>query len=331
MKSWKSRATLQLDLSTEMTAALEARLSVEATFAEAGTEGGPPAPQPPRLPGELLDWLTSLSLLYGVPFEYLVADARLLPVESLRFFYIDRNWLYRLIDGALSIGNTSSRDDLLLEAFSEAVYAQVDARQPLLRNSLAGKPAPASTTQGATLSGLLFRSVVVSGWPGLEVVATRGGAPVEILRMDHLADGVLLVIFNGVPDTVQVIEPSEGLHFGVIEAGENPPTVEVLLRGLGGDFPAGKQIQAGGQNVTAQTQFRSGSGSDGVLDLDTLHRNMTTQLRKVKALGDDAELKSGGFAIQLVRGAGLQPFQTTGTAKDCTSNQRPDAPTSDRS
>jgi hypothetical protein len=328
MKSWKSRTNLHLELASEMVGALTAR-RVAAEALDAG-EGGPAptALAPPPLPDDVLDWLTSLSLLYGVPFEYLVADARLLPAESLRFFYVDRNWLYRMIDGALSIGNTSSRDDLLLETFSENVYAQVDARQPTLRKDLGGKPAPNSSMNGATLSGLLFRSVVVSGWPGLEIVATRNNAPVEILRMDHLAEGVLLVLFNGVPDVVQVIEPSEGLHFGVNDANSSPPAVEVSLRWLGGapTHPAGQQIESGSGYLKARTNFRSGAGYEGVLDLDALHQDMTKNLRGVGALGADAELKSSGFAIQLVRGAGLQAFQTSGTPKDCSSNQRPDAP-----
>lgn len=45
----------------------------------------------PRIvPGELRGWLARLRLLQGVPFSYLVADAQLLPRESIRFFYLDR-------------------------------------------------------------------------------------------------------------------------------------------------------------------------------------------------------------------------------------------------
>ena len=56
-----------------------------------------------RMPAALADWLARLRLLYGVPFNYLVPDSRLLPQESVRFFYIDRNFTDRLVDGALSV------------------------------------------------------------------------------------------------------------------------------------------------------------------------------------------------------------------------------------
>ena len=49
-------------------------------------------------------WLAKLYLLYGVPFNTLVPDHRMLPMESVRFFYIDENWLTALLNGALSIG-----------------------------------------------------------------------------------------------------------------------------------------------------------------------------------------------------------------------------------
>ena len=37
-------------------------------------------------------FLSHLRLVVGVPFDYLVPDDRLLPDESIRFFYIDRSW-----------------------------------------------------------------------------------------------------------------------------------------------------------------------------------------------------------------------------------------------
>ena len=44
------------------------------------------------LPDTARDWLAALRLGEGVPFQYLVLDDRLLPAESIRFFYLDRNW-----------------------------------------------------------------------------------------------------------------------------------------------------------------------------------------------------------------------------------------------
>ena len=49
-------------------------------------------------------FLSHLRLLVGVPFDYLVPDERLLPDESIRFFYIDRSWTDRLLDGAIAVG-----------------------------------------------------------------------------------------------------------------------------------------------------------------------------------------------------------------------------------
>ncbi|HTF04001.1 MAG TPA: hypothetical protein VK826_08245, partial [Bacteroidia bacterium] len=60
--------------------------------------------QDPNMPQPLTDWLSRLALLYGVPFNYLVPDEGMLPPESIRFFYLDINWVEALVDGAFSIG-----------------------------------------------------------------------------------------------------------------------------------------------------------------------------------------------------------------------------------
>ena len=66
------------------------------------------APPPP--PDTIVAWLARAALLYGVPFEYITPDGRMLPRESLRFFYIDANWQNSLVDGAVSVGLSSSAD-----------------------------------------------------------------------------------------------------------------------------------------------------------------------------------------------------------------------------
>ena len=55
-------------------------------------------------------WLGRLRLLEGVPFANLIADAELLPPESIRWFYLDRRWTDALVQGALSVGTVNSDD-----------------------------------------------------------------------------------------------------------------------------------------------------------------------------------------------------------------------------
>ena len=57
-----------------------------------------------QLPDSVLDWIAKTWLLYDVPFQYLVPDERFLPMESVRFFHLDQNWIEAMVEGALSIG-----------------------------------------------------------------------------------------------------------------------------------------------------------------------------------------------------------------------------------
>src|SRR6516225_9659166 len=55
------------------------------------------------MPDDVSGWLADLQELVGVPFAYLVPDARMLPAESIRFFVVDPNWTAAMVDGALSL------------------------------------------------------------------------------------------------------------------------------------------------------------------------------------------------------------------------------------
>lgn len=57
----------------------------------------------------ILNWITSKLYLDGIPAQYLIIDPSHLPMERLRFFHIDPNWLDCLIDGALSACNHADR------------------------------------------------------------------------------------------------------------------------------------------------------------------------------------------------------------------------------
>src|SRR5580692_836539 len=57
---------------------------------------------------KLADWLGKLKLLHGIPFNYLVPYVEMLPAESIRFFYCDTTWLNYLVEGAMSLGRSTS-------------------------------------------------------------------------------------------------------------------------------------------------------------------------------------------------------------------------------
>jgi hypothetical protein len=166
-------------------------------------------------------WLSRLLLLVPVPFHALVPAEAMLPVESLRFFHLDRNWMRALLDGALSIGLESSRDTFFHQIIGDELEAAAYEAVETYRSTLPGTgPAPAASG-GAPASGMLLRSAVVAGWPNLAVQATEAsGQALKTLRMDRLSPNVLLCLFSGVPQTVRIAEPEEGLRFGLDEDGK---------------------------------------------------------------------------------------------------------------
>jgi len=87
------------------------------------------------VPGELRRFLAGLRLLHEVPFSYLVPDADLLPPESIRFFYIDRNWTDALVQGALSVGTITTTDRAQLEAVYPQLRDEVEETERKLRTA----------------------------------------------------------------------------------------------------------------------------------------------------------------------------------------------------
>jgi hypothetical protein len=169
------------------------------------------APEAEPLPDDLANWFRDLSLLRGVPFNYLVPDERMLPPEAVRFFWLDHAWVDCLLDGAFSIGRVTS-----------AAHAQDQAHEV----------SPASSPH-SRVSGFLLRSGVVSGWPALLVDAYDGetnGEKLELLRMDRLSDNVLLCLFAGEAKAVEIHQRPETLHFGLDETTSVPPGYFKKLR-----------------------------------------------------------------------------------------------------
>ncbi|AMR33476.1 hypothetical protein A0256_19645 [Mucilaginibacter sp. PAMC 26640] len=191
------------------------------------------------LPDSITLWLAQLALLKGLPFNYLVPDESMLPPETIRFFYMDNNWVDCLLDGAFSIGRSATADDLRdLTRFNKVKLAG-KRRSKLFRPRKFKLRAYNNDT--GIVTGFLLRSAVVGGWPGLEVNGYSdidGKNEIQKLRMEALSSDTLICIFDGEVQMVAIHEPPEALHQGLIKYNNGWAST---LRTLGGADP-GSQI-----------------------------------------------------------------------------------------
>ena len=174
---------------------------------------------------------------------------RLLPVESVRFFHVDRNWTETLVDGAVSVGVQSSRDSWF---------------QELVRGI--GPHAAGAVGPPDPMSGFVMRSALVAGWPALTVEASAAsGEPPALLRSERLAPDVLLCLFAGVPGQVRLRTPHQSLHFA-LEGNEVRP------RQL--SAPVGTLV---GSPIAIDDALHR-AGADRVIDVSALVRSIDTAL-----------------------------------------------------
>ncbi len=172
-------------------------------------------------------WLAHLLLLEPLPFSCLVADDNLLPLESVRFGYLDPSWQAALLDGALAIGQESSLQVLYASLTGDMIRSAAGLAARDFRARITGTPAPPPVypvpPDAVAGTGMLLRSALVTGWPNLAVrAADSAGAAVPALRMDRLSPTVLLCLFGGIPAAVEISEPPAGLRFGVDDSGHVP-------------------------------------------------------------------------------------------------------------
>ncbi|MBV9762793.1 MAG: hypothetical protein JO340_19700 [Acidobacteriaceae bacterium] len=203
--------------------------TIRVTFGDPGAIlAALPDPAPPC---DVTDWLSRLKLLYGVPFNYLVPDEGMLPPESIRFFYLDLNWVDALIDGAFSIGRnlttTAETASLNLDrAVNSALHASIAFRAPAIRARLLGRAARRSTHFTLqTVSGFVLRSSIVSAYRNLGVnVYPSGATPedaqptrLELLRLEALGpkSDTLLCLVDGDAHRVDIHEAPEHLHYAL--------------------------------------------------------------------------------------------------------------------
>lgn len=305
--------------------------AVEAVFqiAVARPPGEPEDKVDPNgvVPPDVVRFLARLRLLEGVPFNYLVPDATMLPLETIRFFYIDRNWLDALVDGALSVGTVNSADREQLTRLHPVVRAEVDRAERMVR--MKDSDAPAVDAKGrpvgvaSTMTGFLLRSRLVSGWPAMHVRAystdTREDdqtipdmdtSPdrVRILRMERLAPAVLLVLFDGVPAVVHIEEPRSGIQFGIrLEEHGARASAALPIRDVRHPND-GFLEEPDGTARTVRIPFRR--NAPGVVNMTELSRRLVAE-GGTNVTGGTGGVDSAEFAMELLRFPFRQVFGDT--------------------
>ena len=283
----------------------------------------PTAPEA-EMPPYLASFLAHLRLLIGVPFEYLVPDARLLPPESIRFFYLDRSWTDRLIDGVIAVGKMGTREQAHHQAHNPALTSRLDGLESYVRDLQRGavdfeSARNAEVGQAGTVTGFLLRSAAVAGWPHMEVRAFDRILPeqpdltspeveqarVPLLRLERLSPSVLIALFDGVPRLVWCEEPHHGVQFGVkIEAGK-----AVLF----------ERSSQGVADIRAEVQVPFRRAGHRVLHLAELRRLLTQAQSAHPTM--PPQNGSADFAIEVLDVPWRQRFQGTGGIPELTGSR----------
>ena len=290
------------------------------------------------IPEEVTNWLGRLVLLYGVPLEYLIPAEKMLPRESIRFFFLDPIWIQYLVQGACSVGNTAYGDTIVDAAMNTLVQpkpavnqqpgpankAAAGVRDRLRLQYEAVEPSEKGQDLAWPLTGFLLRSAVVEGWRGLEIMAYKklseadkktftasqlteqqqekldkdGLAPLRALRIEQLSRDVMLGIFNGMIKQLVIRQPQEGLHFGLTP--ENQSYSKTLR-----DFKTGQNLQ-GNVIDLSQNKLMRDQKNMGVINIAALAAKIKEGVADQLTEG---KFTSAEFAVQMIEAPGEFTFQ----------------------
>ena len=230
------------------------------------SEEGPPA--------TILTWLDGLKHFNRIPLRYLIPDSRMLGSESLRFFYLDINWINAMLDGACSIVRSISGKPISPTPW---LYAP----------SSAGK-----------ITGCLINSQIVISWPGLRISAYNGQTLLSSIHDDQLTTGLRLLLFEGELNRLEIQESGEELHFGVDFDGQN---YSVNLRYL--QDQVGKLIT--GDTVSALMR----DTGKRVIDISSTSNNIKNGLLAQNQLDGEGHFTSAEYALETVTGTAHVSYQ----------------------
>jgi len=227
-------------------------------------------------PEAIADWFYNLEILRGIPFNYLLPDERLLPAESIRFFWVDSVWVDCLQDGAFSVGRVTPSD------------VEQDGKMGSGRALRSGD---------RTITGCILRSQVVSGWPDLLVdaydtvvdnlgfIAPDEATPLVRLRMEKLAPDVLIYLFKGEVKTVDIHQTPEGMHFGLDAPSDQSDKFTKNLRDIYGE---------GSEDLIIE-DIPWHDRAKGIV-------NISAMVDEIKNLLQPGEFTSAQFGLQMIEG-----------------------------
>ncbi|MBO3461278.1 hypothetical protein G7B40_031800 [Aetokthonos hydrillicola Thurmond2011] len=232
-------------------------------------------------PEAIATWFRDLELLRHIPFNYLLPDEKLLPPESLRFFWVDSYWVDCLQDGAFSIGRVTAED---LKTDTQIQFK-------------ASVPRP-----DELITGFLLHSEAVSGWPGLEVEGysdlrdnlsvADSSKKLTILRKEQLSDSVLLCLFKGEVKTIDFSLKPESVNCGVDPINQGQ-IITKGLRKLDGEQVDGEQGEQGKKEINVPFKNKE----LGVIDVENLADSIK------KKLNYQENFTSAQFALTMIEGA----------------------------
>ena len=270
---------------------------------------------PIDVPDNLKEYADELRLLKGVPLTYLLTDVSDLQEESIRFFHLDINWTDALLDGAFSIGRVCARDaewdkTALKKAGENRHYADMPRVRRMHANHrehvLKEVSADGAPEDYGLVSGFLLRSRLVGDKRGLHMYGyDRAGAPKDpmddgtplpVLRMETIADNVLLALFHGEVYQIMIEEPKTGLRFGVsstdVSAGQITRSID--LRSAQDSAELGKRV--GSFCIDGFTD------NNGRLHAGQLADAVGRELRAKGALGTE-QITPARFAFEMIAAA----------------------------
>lgn len=204
--------------------------------------------EPEYFPKQLHRLLQEASLLYHVPYVYLLPDAGLIGEDEIRFFQVDHNWITALLDGICSVGRNASIDyshdtRWIFREYEEALLTSSQVRKEKLGE--ADETVREDTLPAVT--GFLLNSVIAEQYRGLEFKAydretaaadgggdghadgvrgaggeagsaqeEHGTGQLPAIRIEKLGKRLLLGLFYGVVKRLEICQPPEGLHYGCL-------------------------------------------------------------------------------------------------------------------